>query len=426
MAIAPSSVACRTGQPAPETGPNGVRTAETITERLMATDRSAGDGALQRTKETSAPSDRAYASSTVRRPRLSVRELRDLGSPCACAGSGSRGSPTGTPSAATGEDVVRVAPRLSPGLDRDGAAHGRCCNAEPSRDRRMEQQARGRSQALGREGGSPHGSGARRGVRGVRALDDDRSVRPRGPGGDGIVAPVCGPPSSWTLATSATSHGSRLRSQPPRRLDRRVDADAVVERLGHQPATAERDRVALHRDRVARLDQRERGVAVRCPEVEPKVGPGRFLLAARDPNHEAGHAAAAPVHLDAPPHGARGAPVPDLRDRGEPVPVDVRDDQADLVRMREQRERATPGPAVDAGGRVAVNVGRDRRESGCLPAHDRDHVVLAPGGSRGAQELVEERRDRHARRLPAVTLPRDPCRTAASSPLRELRAPPAG
>ena len=134
-------------------------------------------------------------------------------------------------------------------------------------------------------------------------------------------------------------------------------------------------------------------------------------------------AAAAPQLLDARHHDSRQRAVPgehvdaladhhlrvEAADRthgGDAVVAEVRDDDADLVDVADDRERRTSSRARHAHPRAAEDVGRDLADGRCgFPPHGRDGVLL-PGGTRRRQQALEQLGKRHGGpTLPAPSAP---------------------
>ena len=94
------------------------------------------------------------------------------------------------------------------------------------------------------------------------------------------------------------------------------------------------------------------------------------------------------------------APVGELRDREQAVLAGVANRHADLVCVSEERDRPPAGRASHGrDGRaqhVLLHLGTGRRR---LTPDDRLHRALVARGTVGAEELFEERWDRHGGRL---------------------------
>src|SRR5262249_31150763 len=137
--------------------------------------------------------------------------------------------------------------------------------------------------------------------------------------------------------------------------------------------------------------------AVGRANVDPELAPLGVLVALRRADDDARDGAVAAEHDDAPVDRGPRRPAGELVDRDQAAVLDVRDDQADLVRVGEQRERPAARLAGEPGERLAAAVALDLGERGRLAADDRHGGVLRAGGCGRTQQLVEQGREGHAR-----------------------------
>lgn len=192
------------------------------------------------------------------------------------------------------------------------------------------------------------------------------------------------------------------RGDPARDLQRDVRPEAVVERARHQPAVEEGNRGRGQHGGIAEAHGRERVVAVVSPDVEMEVSHlDRLLLLA--PPHvpfrldDALNPASAREDLDALSDQHLGRPAAEATEEENAVVVDVRDDQADLVNVAEEREQrrfltGRTNPRDRASHPVDLDVG----ELGRGLAPDRRRLGLEAGRAGRLQQPQKQVRRRHA------------------------------
>ena len=178
-----------------------------------------------------------------------------------------------------------------------------------------------------------------------------------------------------------------------RDLERDERAEPVVHRPRDGAAVRELDRLGGDHGDVAVAHRRPRLLAAARADVDVQLTHlGNLLalllalevdrLAADDPRQRA----LAGVHLDALADEDLRVPAADPGDAQEPLVVDVRDDQADLVDMPDDRQRRGPRDrpgdtrddrAHDVGADVLGELARGLREHG----RRRPLVAGGPGGA---------------------------------------------
>ena len=234
-----------------------------------------------------------------------------------------------------------------------------------------------------------------RGIRGVRALDHDRDL--------------------GTGAGAARSSRRRMRRSPPAPGDQR---DVPERRVGREPTESlERRRTRPSRSSraaeanrpfassigspddhrgVARTDERPAPRRSRGADVEADVAP---LRVARVRRRARPRQAPRRVGEDPEPaaDGAERPPRSERPDAQATVGLGGRHDQADLVDVRDERERP-PAPAVPRTSAV-VEPRTSPATTAPKPAASRRTIAATapsePGWAGCAQELVEQRGDRH-------------------------------
>ena len=202
------------------------------------------------------------------------------------------------------------------------------------------------------------------------------------------VAPSA-PVSSCAAATTATF----APSSRPQRLERDVDAGAVVEAARRDPAARELDRQPDHHHRIARLDERPRLVAVARADVDIQLLPLDLLVVLEPARDHARDGAVPSPNLDALAVGDVGTRAAQPVHGDQRVVRDVRDGEADHVQVRDQSEQRALARA--ARDQIPDRVGLDLGDVADGLAHDVEGQLLVAGGTVRANERFEECGDRH-------------------------------
>jgi hypothetical protein len=177
------------------------------------------------------------------------------------------------------------------------------------------------------------------------------------------------------------------------RLERNVDARAVVEAAGRDPATGELDRFAHQHHRIPGRHERPRLGPVLRTDVDVELVPLDLLVVLHLPRDHTADDCGSGVDLHALAVRDARAHAAELVHREEPVVRDVRDREADHVQVREEgEERALAAPPHDE---IPHRVGLDLCRVPHRPSHRVERELLVPGGAVRAQERVECLRQRH-------------------------------
>ena len=257
---------------------------------------------------------------------------------------------------AGGEGDVRVGVRLRAGLDRvvdpllarrldEELEHARI-DGRPAEDRRA---AAERVVTAGRRV-------VCRNVGRVGDVDRDRDGRPE---------PVRGRHRAVRaeLLLRGRHDGDVRALGAPQRLERDVDAGAVVQRPRRQPAVRELERRRVEHHRIAGRDQRARLLAVLGADVDVELPPLDLLVVLHLARDHAGDGAVLRPDLDALAVGDVRAPAAQLVHGDQPVVGDVRDGGADHVQMGEERQQrpVTAAARDQVPDRVGLDLGDARR-----------------------------------------------------------------
>jgi hypothetical protein len=211
------------------------------------------------------------------------------------------------------------------------------------------------------------------------------------------LAPTSAPPprspiSSCVVATATTRAAPGALGVAAQRLEHHEGADPVVDRARHEAAVREVVRARVDHPRVADRDALQRLRLRRGADVHPELGERGGLLALGR-LHEvdrllADHAvdvAALAEEAQPLPHEHLRVPPADRADVDEPLGVDVRDDDADLVDVTGEHHRGPARGALDRGQRIARDVAADAREAGRLLAPHACRRRLEPGRARACR-----------------------------------------
>ena len=187
-----------------------------------------------------------------------------------------------------------------------------------------------------------------------------------------------------------------LGREPRERLERHVDAGAVVEAPRGDAVVCELERRADRDDRVARRDEAARLRAVGRTDVDVQLIPFHLLVVLALARDDAVDAAVRRPHLDPLAVGDVRPPAAQPVHREQAVVGNVGDRQADDVEMGEERQQGAVAAAGPPRDQVADGVRLDLGHASDRAADDVEGELLVPGRTMRAEQLVEERRDHGA------------------------------
>ena len=177
------------------------------------------------------------------------------------------------------------------------------------------------------------------------------------------------------------------------RLERDVDAGAVVQRPRRDAPVRELERRRDEHHRVAGRDERARLLPVLRADVDVELAPLDLLVVLHLARDHAGDGAVLRPDLDALAVGDVRAPAAELVHGDQRVVGDVRDRGADHVQVREERQQRPV--ALAARDQVADRVRLDLGDVADGVSHRVERELLVPGGPVRAQQAVEELREGH-------------------------------